>query len=353
MGISISGGMRMRRLRLLGLMLCVVLAAGANKLSGTESLRSTQDIRYPDLPRGITSFGAAVIGGWLYVYGGHFGRPHHYSNTSQSDQLSRLNLSKDSTWEVIATGPRLQGLAMVAHGGKLYRVGGFTAHNEEDDDHDLRSVADFVRFHPETGKWESLPSLPEPRSSHDAVVIGDKLYVAGGWRLGGEDPEWHRTAWVTDLSQEKIVWESLSEQPFLRRAVSLGHRNGKLYVIGGMQQKGGPTTRVDVYDPGSGQWFRAPSLIDPKADDDRGKGMEGFGSSAFNVKGRLLVSTYNGNIQVLDEENDAWHISAKLVDDRFFHRMLPFNGRLLLVGGASMRAGKRLHFETVELSSLK
>jgi len=33
--------------------------------------------------------------------------------------------------------------------------------------------------------------------------------------------------------------------------------------------------------------------------------------------------------------------------------MLPFNGRLLLVGGASMRVGKRLHFETVELSSLK
>ena len=166
-----------------------VAEAGADTLSGTESLRSTQDIRYPDLPRGITSFGAAVIGDRLYVYGGHFGRPHHYSNTSQSDELSRLNLSKDSAWEVIATGPRLQGLAMVAHGGKLYRVGGFTAHNEEDDDHDLRSVADFVRFHPETGKWEPLPSLPEPRSSHDAVVIGDKLYVAGGWRLGGEKPE--------------------------------------------------------------------------------------------------------------------------------------------------------------------
>ncbi len=330
-----------------------VAEAGAGKLSGGESLPSTQDRQYPDLPRGITSFGAAVIGDWLYVYGGHFGRPHHYSNTSQSDQLSRLNLSKDSTWEVIATGPRLQGLAMVAHGGKLYRLGGFTAHNQEDDDHDLRSVADFARFHPESGRWESLPSLPEPRSSHDAVVIGDKLYLAGGWRLGGEDPEWHQTAWVTDLSQEKIVWESLSEPPFLRRAVSLGHRNGKLYVIGGMQQEGGPTTRVDVYDPASGQWSQAPSLIDPKADADRGKGMEGFGSSAFTVGGRLFVSTYGGNVQVLDGNNDAWHISAKLEDDRFFHRMLPFNGRLLLVGGASMRAGKRLHFETVELSSLK
>ena len=33
--------------------------------------------RLTDLPRGITSFGAAVIGDWMYVYGGHFGQAHH------------------------------------------------------------------------------------------------------------------------------------------------------------------------------------------------------------------------------------------------------------------------------------
>ena len=330
-----------------------VVEAGAGKISSTTPSRSGTGTPYIDLPRGITSFGAAVIGDWLYVYGGHFGRPHHYSNTSQSDELSRLNLSRPAAWETIAKGPRLQGLAMVAHGGKLYRVGGFTAHNQEDADHDLRSVADFVRFDPKMEQWESLASLPEPRSSHDAVVIGDKLYVAGGWHLGGEDPKWHQTAWVTDLSQEKIVWEPLPEPPFQRRAVSLGHLNGKLHVIGGMRQKGGPTTAVDVFDPASGQWSQAPSLIDPKADADRGKGMEGFGSSAYTVGGRLFVSTYGGNVQVLDSGHPAWRISTKLEDDRFFHRMLPFDSRLILVGGASMRSGKRLHFETVELSGLK
>ncbi len=326
---------------------------GVDKLSSSKPLPSMQGLRYADLPRGITSFGAAVIGDWLYVYGGHFGRPHHYSNTSQSDQLSRLNLSKDSTWEVVAKGLRLQGLAMVAHRDKLYRVGGFTAHNVEDEDHDLRSVADFVRFSPQTSQWEPLPSLPEPRSSHDVVVIGDKLYVAGGWQLGGEDPKWHQTAWVTDLSQEKIIWEQLPKPPFRRRAVSLGHLEGKLYVIGGMQPKGGPTTQVAVFDPASGQWSQGPSLIDPLAEAERGKGMEGFGSSAYTVGGRLLVSTYNGNVQALDVDGGTWRISAKLEEDRFFHRMLPFNSRLLLVGGASMRSGKRLHFETVELSNLK
>ena len=310
-------------------------------------------LRHTDLPRGITSFGAAVIGDWMYVYGGHFGRAHHYSNTSQSNQLSRLNLREAANWEIIAQGPRLQGLAMVAHGGRLYRAGGFTAHNEEGEEHDLRSIADFVRFDPEMMKWESLPDLPEPRSSHDAVVVHDKLYVVGGWRLGGEKPVWHETAWVADLSQDEIAWIPLPNPPFQRRALSLGHLDGKLYVIGGMQPKGGPTTRVDVFDPASGKWSQGPSLIDTLADAERGKGMEGFGASAYTLDGRLVVSTYNGNVQVLETGDGEWTIATQLQDDRFFHRMLPFDSRLLLVGGASMRSGKRLHFETVELSSLE
>ena len=318
-----------------------------------SSSGTTGSPRLTDLPRGITSFGAAVIGDWMYVYGGHFGRAHHYSNTSQSNQLSRLNLRKPGSWEIVAQGPRLQGLAMVAHGGKLYRAGGFTAHNDEGDEHDLRSIADVVRFDPETGQWESLADLPEPRSSHDAVVIQDNLYVVGGWQLGGEKPVWHDTAWTADLSKDEISWTQLSNPPFQRRALSLGHLDGKLYVIGGMQPEGGPTTRVDVFDPASGKWSQGPSMLDTRADADRGKGMEGFGASAYTLGGRLIVSTYNGNVQVLEAEDGEWAIAARLQDDRFFHRMLPYESRLVLVGGASMRSGKRLHFETVELSSLK
>ena len=70
--------------------------------------------RLTDLPRGITSFGAAVIGDWMYLYGGHFGRAHHYSNTSQSNQLSRLNLRKPGDWEIVAPGSALAG---TGHGG--------------------------------------------------------------------------------------------------------------------------------------------------------------------------------------------------------------------------------------------
>lgn len=300
--------------------------------------------KYPPLPKGITSFGAAVVGDWLYVYGGHFGRAHHYSNKSQSDELSRLNLERPSKWRVVAKGPRLQGLAMVAHDGKLYRVGGFTAHNDEGEEHDLRSVTDFARFDPKTGEWEELPPMPVPRSSHDAVVIGDKLYVAGGWALG-KASQWHDSALVVDLSTSPLTWKQLPKPPFRRRALSLGRHEGKLYVVGGMQQKGGPTTKVAVFDPSTEKWSDGPKL--------NGKGMAGFGSSAFNVGGSLFVSTYDGKLQRLADDGTKWLHAKGLKEDRFFHRMLPYKDTLVLVGGASMQEGKRLQLEVVDLTKLQ
>ena len=240
---------------------------------------------------------------------------------------------------------------MVAHKGKLYRIGGFTAHNKEDDKHDLRSVASFASFDPQTRKWTKLPNLPEPRSSHDAVVIGDQLYVVGGWQLG-KKRGWHKTAWSIDLSKKKLTWKALPTPPFARRALSLGQLGHKLVVIGGMQQKGGPTVRVDIYDTRSKKWSKGPSLKNPNG---RGRyaGIEGFGSSAFVVGKRLFVSTYGGNLQVLDSSAKEWRIAHKLEEDRFFHRMLPYKHQLVLVGGASMREGKRLALETVNLKKIK
>ncbi|NQV27257.1 MAG: hypothetical protein HQ518_23155 [Rhodopirellula sp.] len=158
--------------------------------------------KLPELPQGITSFGGAIVGDTFYVYGGNYGSAHEYTNEEQSNDLWALNLAAGSEWKKASTGPRLQGLAMVAHDGLLYRVGGFTAMNQEGEEQDLQSQASVAQFNPKTSVWKELPSLPEPRSSHDAAVLGDTLYVAGGWDMpgAGKDRVWHQTAWTLDLS---------------------------------------------------------------------------------------------------------------------------------------------------------
>ena len=295
----------------------------------------------PAMSKGITSFGAAVVGTQLYVYGGHFGEAHHYSDAGQSNEMRRISLTaREAQWEQLPSGPKLTGLAMVEHHGKLYRVGGFTAKNKEEEDQSLWSQDSFASFDPATGVWTDLPAMPSGRSSHDVAVIDGKLYVVGGWNMQGADSTvWHTTALVCDLAQPELTWTETAAPPFQRRAVSVAAFQGKIYVIGGMTESGGTTTEVSVYDPASNAWSVAPEL--------NGTGMEGFGTSSFAVKNRLVVTSMSGAVQVLSDDATRWIPAGQVKEARFFHRQLAtVDGRILLVGGASMQTGKT---STIEL----
>ncbi len=294
----------------------------------------------PALPKGTTSFGGAVAGDELFVYGGNYGSAHEYAYDDQSGDLWKLNLEKPERWEALPGGPRLQGLAMVEHQGSLYRVGGFTAMNKSGQPQDLRSQADFARFDPKKSKWEPLPNLSEPRSSHDAAVVGDTLYVVGGWNMqgGSKSARWHETALAWRFSAERPQWQPIAPAPFKRRAIALAAWQGKLYCIGGMQEQGAPTTAVAIYDPATNAWSEGPPLL--------GGPMEGFGCSAFASGEALYATTISGAIQRLAGDAKSWEFEGQLTQPRFFHRLLPWRTKLLVVGGASMEEGK---LESLEL----
>ncbi len=296
--------------------------AGSGTTSATLSL--------PEFPATVTSFGAAVSDGFLYVYGGNMGAAHGYSVEGQNNIFRRVKLHSGSEWESLGEVPRRQGLALVAHNSKVYRIGGFEARNAAGEDEILVSTPDFEVFDPTTSTWTALEPLPEPRSSFDAVVAGDILYVVGGWALseGDDDSRWHETAWQMDLSQDKAVWKPLPAPPATRRAHALAELNGKIYMIGGMDEDGDPTTSAFVYDTTAGQWSEAPELP--------GEPMDGFGSSAFNTGGRIIVSTFSGQVLQLSEDGTAWEQLPKLETGRFFHRLVAIDQtRFAILGGTS------------------
>jgi len=321
-------------------LVCISEMRDGETVSEPVAEKAESEPEFPDLPEAITSFGATVLGDSIYIYGGYHGVPHHYSQQGQSGQLLQLDLKKPNEWKIAAEGPKRQGLALVAHGAKLYRLGGFSARNKDDEDQDLYSVAEFARFDPETDQWEELPPMPRPRSSFDAAVIDDTLYVVGGWSMQGDkEPVWHDTAYAVDLSQSPPQWRALAEPPFKRRALSVGTTNGMLYAIGGMQPNGKVTTHTAVYDPESDRWMDGPELP--------GDDMNGFGSACFPIGGRLFVSTSTGQSLLLSEDGKSWKPNGQISKGRFFHRMLPIDrNRFALVGGANMKTGK---FSEIEL----
>lgn len=298
---------------------------------------------FADMPLTVTSFGACRLGDHIYVYGGHTGESHHYSVQEQSDQLLALDVTKSGAeWKVISNGPRLQGLALVSFGGKLIRIGGFQATNKENEDHCLVSSSEVAVYDTLAGTWSSLPSLPEPRSSHDAMIVGDRVYVVGGWTLEGKETSWLTTAWSMNLSSPVKQWESIPEPPFTRRAVSLATLGDRLYAIGGMTEKSSPTTEVAYFDTTNSVWNTAPAL--------HGRPMNGFGTAAWPVQNAIVATTIDGDILRLTRDSKDWEQIGKTRDARFFHRLLPIaSDRLVALGGANMEKGK---FNELELITI-
>ena len=298
----------------------------------------------PELPLELTSFGGAVANGTLFIYGGHSGTAHSYSTAEQSDQFWALDLKAPKEWKQLPSGPRLQGLVMLPYKDSVVRIGGFTARNAEGEEHDLHSQSGVSRFDVAKNRWLDLPPLPEPRSSLSAAIADDHIFVIGGWALKGEATQWHGTAWKLDLADPNATWQPLANPPFKRRALFSTAHDGKIHVIGGMNSDGGPTTRTDVYDPNSDSWSQGPNLA--------GKPLTGFGAAAHSLDGHLFVSTIDGNVQRLNEHTKKWEIVGEYDPARFFHVMVPWTDKqMLLVGGANMSIGKFTELDSVEITS--
>ncbi|MCI0622544.1 MAG: hypothetical protein L0387_12940 [Acidobacteria bacterium] len=279
----------------------------------------------PLLPQAVASFGAAVSDSWLYVYGGHVGKTHQHSSENASSSFYRLNLLDRATWEQLPGSIGLQSSSLVSHGGKIYRIGGMTALNKSGEAEDLHSVADVLRFDPMTRKWEPLPSLPEARSSHDAAILRDRIYVVGGWRLEGKEKVWHSTAHSLDLSAPDPRWEALPAPPFKRRALAVAAVGERLYVLGGMDEKAGISQQVDILDLRKQLWTKGPDLPG-----------NGFGLAAVTLGEQLFVSGMDGEVLRLAAGGQRWEKVSTLAFPRYFHRLVPDGaGSLLAVGGAS------------------
>lgn len=333
----------------------------------SHSIAQTQSLS--PVPYGVTSFGAAAVDGKVYLYGGHTGRPHSYSLDGISGKLLALDTKqKNAQWEELSTGPKLQGLAMVSHGGKLYRIGGLTIEpiqgenadgNSADSDdaseqefsedetqtkegYKLYSVDTVTAFDPKTGKWSDLPPLPEPRSSHDAVVIDGSIFVLGGWNLNGDVEDWAGQGFRLDLSATAPRWTKLEMPETKRRAMSLAAANSKVYMIGGMSEGGDLLNEVAVYDINQSNW-------DTVADLPASGRLKGFGNSSFAVDGNIYCQTFDGSLRMFNPGATKW-TDVETLEKRFFQRLLKLNDKqLIVIGGSNMSTGFTTKTELISI----
>jgi hypothetical protein len=280
------------------------------------------------LPEATASFGAVTSDGWMYVYGGHVSPTHSYSIDAVSGSFHRWNLST-GVWEALPGGPGLQGVGLAAHDGRIYRAGGMQPRNRKGEPEDQRSVDEAARFDPAARQWQPLPPLIAPRSSHDVVIAGHQLFAIGGWTMRGkESPVWLDTIEQLDLSVTGAAWKSLP-LPVRRRAFVAATAGDRIYLIGGIDDRGRILNRVDIFDVARGTWSTGPTL--PPGQNN------GFAPAAATFEDRLYVSVADGSCFRLDAAGKTWEQIGRTTP-RVAHRLVADSGRLLVLGGADRGA---------------
>lgn len=117
---------------------------------------------------------AVVIEGDVYVFGG-------IDVTTVHNDLWRYRPS-DDTWTELSSGPgnRHSHTASVVD-GKMYVFGGLNAESNADEN----QCDDLWVYSPDTDGWTVIGTGATPRFEHSASVIGEAIYIHGGYT-----PDW-------------------------------------------------------------------------------------------------------------------------------------------------------------------
>jgi N-acetylneuraminic acid mutarotase len=208
-------------------------------------------------------------------------------------------------------------------GDKIYLLGGFTPKG-------ISKEVDV--WDSESRTWSRIVPLPRGLHHTTASVVGGKLYVIGGFDSGtwrpsnvnyGYDPQVHR-------------WTVKTPMPTARGAHAAGVVDGKIHLVGGAHRKLFNlvnTPAHEVYDPKTDSWETLTPM--PTARDHLTVSV--IGKKLHAIGGRVDVD-YNNNLnahEAYDTKAGEWSLHAPLPTARSGITSQMLNGLIHVFGGES------------------
>ena len=245
----------------------------------------------------------------------------------------------DGAWQTAAALPRPLGYGVTAsYGGRVWCVGGGDAieHVRSTVSLEWDVNTDTLRVEP-----DALPPLPQAMAFGSGVVVGSRLFIAGG-QATPTATEGLGTFWSIDLAATAADrrWQEHPTWPGPKRILPvLGELDGKVYLVSGAElvpaeatvRNGAPAvTRrflTDAYefDSHENSWrtiapcpvplVAAPSPAIP-LDTSRLAFLPGDDGSLF-LKQKELAGNHPGfprQMYVYDTRGDAWHAAGTVPD---------------------------------------
>ncbi len=179
--------------------------------------------------------GAAAAGDAIYLFGG---RDRAGENYAEVYRLQPANLRIRRV--ALLPSPRF-GMGVAAHGRRIYVLGGFDGRTVYDD---------ILVLDTRTNGLTRAGRLPGPRAFGAAVTAGGELYYAGGWDGERQLDEVLRIRLPGDDGPSGPLEPSLAGRlPSPREFAAAAFHQGRLYVLGGSDDRGGYLDEIVELDP--------------------------------------------------------------------------------------------------------
>ena len=198
--------------------------------------------------------------------------------------------------------------------------------------------------------WTVAPPLSTERSHCAAAALDGKLYVFGG---GGPGFQALKTVECYDPAKES--WTPRAPMPTARSGVVAVPFHGRVYVMGGGFKKPDGTfqflTTVEIYDPESDSWTKGPDLLRRHAAPAAtvlGGRIYLMGGHLPDTPGGPLTDPAFDFTECFDLVNGRWLELSPLPTPRFSLAAVPWDGKVLAMGGGAFKGGAFRNFDVIE-----
>jgi hypothetical protein len=287
----------------------------------------------PPLPFAVQEIYPAVLDGQIHVAGGFLlGGGAGGRGLGPTARHVAYNPATGSAAELGALPQPRHHPHLVAHGGRLYALGGFGAEPGAV----WRMSDETLVYEPAAGSWTALAAAPGPHGEVVAASLGERIHLVGGRAPRGEangqygdhgDVDRH---WVFDPAAG--VWETAAPARTARNSAAGAVIDGRLFVVGGRRVGEGNVTPTEVYDPAEDRWRAAAPM-------PQGQG----GLAAAVLDGALYAfgGEQLGEPRVVypevwryDPAADAWSAAPALPTPRHGLGAVTVGEAIYVVGGA-------------------
>lgn len=197
-------------------------------------------------------------------------------------------------------------------GDRLFVVGGF--------ENLYGTSRDVFVFDATGGTWSEGPDLPDPRHHAAAVGFFGSVYVSGG---GGGVLDWDPRDDLWVLSPDREAWQPLEPMPEGRVGHAMVALGESLYVVGGE----GETHDLLVYTPGEG-WERGPEVPGGLRDHVRAVAAD---DRIYVLGGR--DGDLTDRVDVFDPTEPSWHEAPPLPEPMSAMAVGVIGDQVHVVGG--------------------